>query len=178
MPYGRLTVITGPMFAGKTSTMIYEAQKIGAVVFKPKFDTRYSESDVVTHDGECMVAHPFSSFRDIALVGELERPYCFDEVQFLDNVNYDGDFVGDVKTLLSHGVEVIACGLDMDWKGDPFPVMSKLTGMADEIIKLGSACTVCGSIATKTHKHHGGANIELGDNSMYEPRCNRHWTIC
>jgi thymidine kinase len=176
MPYGKLTVITGCMFAGKTTTMLMEAEKIDAVLFKPAYDTRYSDTEVVTHDGECRVANVFSSFSDIAKVGELERPYCFDEVQFLDGERYDGDFVADVRTLLSHGIEVVVSGLDMDWQGKPFPVTANLTAMADEVIKLGSTCVVCGSIASKTGKKHGEATVELGANDLYEPKCNRHWT--
>lgn len=176
MSYGKLTVVTGPMFAGKSSTMLIEADKIGAVIFKPAFDTRYSETDVVTHDGECVAANIFSSFKDIAKVGEVERPYCFDEVQFLDEDRYEGDFVADVRTLLSHGIDVLVAGLDMDWKGEPFTITAKLSAMADEVIKLGSTCVQCGSLASKTAKKTGGESVELGNEDLYEPRCNHHWS--
>jgi thymidine kinase len=153
-----------------------EAEKRNAIIFKPSFDNRYSETDVVTHDGQCMAAHCFSSMSDIAEVGEKQKPYCFDEVQFLDGDRYEGDFIEDVKLLLSCGVEVVACGLDMDWQGNPFPITAKLLGMADEIIKLGSSCVVCGCIASKTGKKRANEHlVELGAGDMYEPRCNRHW---
>jgi thymidine kinase len=168
-------VICGPMFAGKTSHLLVEAEKTNAVLFKPSFDTRYSETDVVSHDGECAPAHAIRSFKDIASVGELERPYCFDEVQFLDGERYEGDFVADVRTLLAHGVDIIAAGLDMNWKGEPFPITATLLGMADEVVKIGSFCNVCSSLATKTSKKTGGNDVELGNENIYEPRCNRHW---
>lgn len=175
MPVGKLTVICGPMFAGKSSHLLMEAERSAAVIFKPAFDNRYSETDVVTHDGECAPAHNISSFKDIANVGELERPYCFDEIQFLDGDRYEGDFVGDVRTLLAHGVDIYAAGLDMDWRGEPFTITSKLLGMADEVVKVGSFCNVCSSLATKTAKKTGGDTVELGNDNLYEPRCNRHW---
>ncbi len=48
MGYGKLTVYTGCMFAGKTSNLLLEAEKINAVIFKPSFDTRFSDTEVVT----------------------------------------------------------------------------------------------------------------------------------
>lgn len=177
MAMGRLTVVCGPMFAGKSSHLLVEAEKTNAIIFKPKFDTRYSETEVVTHDGEFAPAHAIASLNDIAEVGELERPYCFDEIQFLDGERYEGDFVSDVKTLLSYGVDIYCAGLDMDWQGNPFFITSQLLGMADEVVKIGSICNVCASIATKTAKKNGGETVELGSNDLYEPRCNRHWGL-
>ena len=173
--YGKLTVITGPMFAGKSSELMVKAERMNAVVFKPKFDNRYSEDEIVSHDGECMPAHPFRSFRDIAQVGETERPYCFDEVQFLDEDRYDGDFVEDVRTLLRHGIDIVVSGLDMCAKGKPFGVMAQLLAMADEVEKIGAMCAVCGSFATKSFRKGEGDTVELGAGDLYEARCNRHW---
>lgn len=176
MAYGKLTLICGPMFAGKSSHLLIEAERADAIIFKSAFDTRYSTSDVVTHDGECAPAHPISSFVDVAAIGELERPYCFDEVQFLNEDRYEGDFVSDVRTLLVHGVDVYAAGLDMDWKGEPFEITARLLAMADEVIKVGAFCNVCSSLASKTSKKTGGGSVELGHADIYEPRCNRHWS--
>lgn len=173
--YGKLTVITGPMFAGKSSHLMMEARLINAVLFKPSFDNRYSECEVVSHDGEKMPAYSFSSMRDIAEVGETTRPYCFDEVQFLDGDRYDGDFVQDVKLLLEHGIEVVVSGLDMCARGKPFPVMAQLLSMADSVAKLGAICTVCGTIASKSYRRDDGEGVELGSDDLYEARCNRHW---
>jgi thymidine kinase len=163
------------MFAGKSSELMLRAGRMNAVVFKPIFDDRYSQTEIVTHDGECMPAHPFRSMRDIAEVGEVERPYCFDEVQFLDEGRYDGDFVADVQLLLKHGIDIVVSGLDMCAKGKPFPVMAQLLAMADEVQKIGACCTICGSFATKSFRLDDGDTIQLGASDLYEARCNRHW---
>lgn len=173
---GTLTVISGPMFAGKSSQLMVYAERMNAVVFKPSFDDRYSQTDIVTHDGECMPAHAFRSMREIAEVGETERPYCFDEVQFLDEDRYDGDFVEDVRTLLKHGIDVVVSGLDMCARGKPFPVMAQLLAMADTVDKLGACCTVCGSSASKSYRLDDGEDVQLGASDLYQARCNRHWS--
>ncbi|MGC8608451.1 MAG: thymidine kinase, partial [Thermoplasmata archaeon] len=53
---GKLIVITGPMFSGKTSRLIefLERHTLAGrkvILFKPDIDGRYSENDVVTHKG-------------------------------------------------------------------------------------------------------------------------------
>mmetsp|Transcript_17830 Transcript_17830/g.45686 ORF Transcript_17830/g.45686 Transcript_17830/m.45686 type:complete len:179 (+) Transcript_17830:250-786(+) len=61
--HGRLELITGPMFAGKTSELIKRAamaEEDGAmntVIVKSKIDNRYSADEIVTHDGCRRVIH-------------------------------------------------------------------------------------------------------------------------
>ena len=50
---GSIEVITGPMFSGKTEELIRrvsraEIAKIPYMLFKPMFDTRYSETEIVS----------------------------------------------------------------------------------------------------------------------------------
>lgn len=52
---GRIEVVCGSMFSGKTEELIrrmkrakFARQKVE--IFKPALDTRYSEEDVVSHD--------------------------------------------------------------------------------------------------------------------------------
>ncbi len=166
------------MYAGKTSSLMKEALTHNAVIFKPKYDTRYSEDEIVTHDGECLPAYTFSSMKDIAIVGETQRPYCFDEIQFLDGDRYDGNFVDDIKMLLTCGVDIMAAGLDMDWKGNPFKVTASLLAMADHVTKLTASCSVCNSDARKTYKSiKNDSLVELGASDLYEARCNTHWVL-
>lgn len=55
-PGGFLEVITGPMFAGKTTELIKRIErqmfaKRKAALFKPAIDNRYSEDEIVAHNG-------------------------------------------------------------------------------------------------------------------------------
>lgn len=174
---GTLTVIAGCMFAGKTSMLIQIARQTQATVFKPSFDTRYAETECVSHDGECVPAHAISSIHDIANVGSA-GPYCIDEIQFMTGDRYEGDFVKDVTILLDHGVDIYAFGLDLSATGEPFDITARLLALADNVSKIASTCFVCNGKATKTLKTGGHDDIiELGANDIYEARCNAHWTI-
>ena len=62
---GRIEVICGSMFSGKTEELIrrmkrakFAKQKVE--IFKPSIDTRYSDEDVVSHDQN---QHPFYTYR-------------------------------------------------------------------------------------------------------------------
>ncbi|MCI2811426.1 hypothetical protein, partial [Eoetvoesiella caeni] len=57
MTYGTLTVICGPMYAGKTTETLKRVlwarhgQNRNVAVLKPSFDDRYAETEIVSHDG-------------------------------------------------------------------------------------------------------------------------------
>ena len=177
--YGLLEVICGPMFSGKSTKLqkrLLVARDFygrGVLCLKPAFDTRYGESRVVSHDGKGIEACAIASWPDIP--GDI-RSVFVDEVQFLAAPLFSGDAVAGIKDLLSRGIDVTACGLDCDWKGDPFHVTASLAAMADKLDKRTARCTVCNSPATKTFKKVPNAElVELGEKELYEARCNGHW---
>lgn len=176
--YGKLTVVTGPMFCGKTSHIIGVARdRTDAIVFKPKMDIRYSINEVVTHTGSRIEAVGVRLPDDLA-PSENYKLICFDEIQFFGQPYYGGDIVRAIKVLLKAGREVLVCGLDTDWRGDAFPVTATLAGMADEVVKLQAKCSSCGSPASKTYKKtRQGDVVELGNDDIYEARCNQHWSL-
>ena len=176
--YGTLTVITGGMFAGKTTYLINTvAKNPESIVFKPAMDTRYATKSCVSHDGNQVAAIPVRFPEDL-VVGETKKLICFDEVQFFHDPYYCGDITRTIKVFLNAGIDVMACGLDMDWQGDHFPVTGSLLAMADVVVKLNARCHVCAAPAAKSFKKNlDGEVIELGSSDLYEARCNRHWPI-
>ena len=55
---GRIEVICGSMFSGKTEELIRRINvltfaKKNIIVFKPKVDDRYSTTEIVSHAGSC-----------------------------------------------------------------------------------------------------------------------------
>ena len=70
---GRIEVICGSMFSGKTEELIrrlkrakFAKQKVE--IFKPSIDTRYSEEEVVTHEGQSIASTPLDSSASILLL--------------------------------------------------------------------------------------------------------------
>lgn len=179
------------MFAGKTTEMLKRVlwarngQNREVVVLKPGFDNRYATTEIVSHDGLRTNAESINELPppNVKLPGPGGL-VVLDEVQFM---NRDSDsFFGEnvtlfVRDLLANGVDVVAAGLDMDYRGMPFEVTAKLAAMADEVLKIHANCTVCGKPARKTHKKisvadaTGTVHVELGTHDKYEARCNVHW---
>lgn len=180
--YGKLTTICGPMYASKSTEILKRVlwAKNGLErdvhVFKIAFDNRYSETEIVNHDGLRATAKSISSIEDIP--NEQNTIVFFDEIQFFNSDNFDGDVVQWIKNMLNNNIEVVVAGLDMDWKGAAFPITGTLLAMSDEVIKSTANCTVCGRPAHKTYKKsQAGGSVELGAGNEYEARCNTHW-IC
>lgn len=182
MSYGNLTVVLGPMFAGKTTEILRRilwarnGEGKAVLVVKPAFDDRYASTSIVSHDGLASPAEAVTSWAQVAAQAEAADVICLDEAQFFAPPHFDGDIVTIVRDLLAQGKAVIVNGLDTDWQGRPFAVTGQLAAMADEIVKLTAHCVVCGRPASKTFKKIiNEATVELGANDLYESRCNKHW---
>jgi predicted AAA+ superfamily ATPase len=71
---GFIAVITGPMYAGKTSALIQRYRSISVcrpvAVYKPSRDTRYSKTYIVSHDGDKITATTISDLNDTELKKE------------------------------------------------------------------------------------------------------------
>ena len=178
--YGNLTVICGPMYAGKTTEILkrilwarHEGKRV--LVVKPSFDNRYSENEIVSHDGLSSPSMSITCWEDITNSSDYDL-ICFDEVQFFNDALFSGDIVKIVKGILFNGQNVVVNGLDMDWRGVPFEVTGKLMAMADSVVKLSANCNICGKPAYKTFKKQvNGSQVELGASELYDARCNAHW---
>jgi len=184
-----LTVINGPMFAGKTSRLISLALAnvvAGKMVvgFKPSNDTRYeSASLILTHD-----KHQFPAFilnKDepggcFEIIRKIQPAHpvdviIFDEAQFFDVKSFE-TLVS--KMVCSWGYEVICAGLSQDSEGRPFGAMPSLLAVADNIINLKAVCAECKTLhaATRTFRKDGSTEqVAVGGAELYEPRCFKCW---
>jgi len=181
--HGNLEVVTGPMFGGKTTETLrsYLWLTIGlkrkALALKPRFDTRYSETEIVSHIGIRAPAVSIDRFPWNHLTDDVRAVYL-DEVHFLEAPLFDGDIVADIRKVLATGRDVHAAGLDMDVNGRSFAVTAALLAMADRVTKVRAICSICGRDASKTQKIGGtSSRFELGASDKYEARCNEHWSL-
>ena len=182
---GRLEVITGPMFCGKTDELlrrlrraIIAKQKIQ--VFKPGFDIRYSSEKVTSHAGNEYDAYPLENiYGSTNLLQDDVTLVAIDEAQF-----FGKEIIDVVQQLVDKGIRVIVAGLDMDFRGEPFGQMPVLLAQAEVVDKLHAICMVCGEEATRTQRlvdgdpaYYDDPIIIVGASEMYEARCRIHHQV-
>lgn len=169
---GRIEVICGSMFSGKTEELIRRMRRAkfarqSVEIFKPSIDVRYSEEDVVSHDRNTISSTPVDSSASILLLSADIDVVGIDEAQFFD----DG-LVDVCNELANRGVRVIIAGLDMDYKGVPFGPIPALLAVADEVTKVHAICVRCGSLAYVSHRIvDAEKRVLLGEATEYEPLC-------
>ena len=169
---GRIEVVCGSMFSGKTEELIRRMKrakfaKQRVEIFKPALDTRYSDNDVVSHDQNAIPSTPVETSSSILLLSSDIEVVGIDEAQFLDM-----GVVDVCNELANRGVRVIVAGLDMDFKGVPFGPMPALCAIADEVTKVHAICVRCGNLAYVSHRLvHNEKQVLLGEKQEYEPLC-------
>ena len=169
---GRIEVVCGSMFSGKTEELIrrlrrakFAKQKVE--IFKPAIDVRYSEEDVVSHDQNHIPSTPLDSSASILLLSSDIDVVGIDEAQF-----FDMGLVDVCNELANRGIRVIIAGLDMDYKGAPFGPMSALCAIADDVTKVHAICVKCGNLAYVSHRLvDNDRRVLLGETQEYEPLC-------
>lgn len=171
------------MFSGKTSELIrlverevYAKKKGG--IFKIAFDKRYSATQVVTHNGLRYDAYTIaSSEKGIRRIEELTQSKGLDAIG-VDEVNFFPESVVGLLDRLADEKKVVACGLNLNFKAEPFATTMELAARADRVTYLSAVCVVCGQEATRTQRLVRGEPapkespiIVVGGKGMYEPRC-------
>lgn len=171
---GRIEVICGSMFSGKTEELIRRLRRAkfarqNVEIFKPTVDVRYSAVNVVSHDDNSIPSTPVDSAQNILLLASGVQVVGIDEAQFFD----DG-LVDVCNQLANSGVRVIVAGLDMDYLGKPFGPMPKLMAIADDVLKVHAVCVRCGALAQFSHRlAKTDKLVLLGETDSYEPLCRK-----
>lgn len=182
---GRIEVITGSMYCGKTEELIRRIRravvaKQSVQVFKPNIDTRFKPNKVRSHSGyEIGAISVFDASEVLPLINPNTTVVAVDEVQF-----FDWQLVGLVQTLAFRGIRVILAGLDTDFKGEPFGTMPTLVCIAEDVVKLHAICAVCGEEASRTQRLVNGQPAKysdplvlIGAEEAYEARCRIHHQV-
>ncbi len=177
----KIKVICGPMFSGKTKTLIAAIEEEKAkgktvFVFKPKVDDRFAEEAVVSHDKD-RSEDQVQAFR-VGRPKEILDSYLNADVIAIDEVQFfDKSIVHVCDKIANNGKSVIVAGLDQDYLAQPFGSMPTLLTMADEVIKLNSVCTFCSGRARFSHRISKDAGIVvLGEKDKYVPLCRSCYT--
>lgn len=180
---GRLHVIAGPMFAGKTEELLRRVRRsrlAGArvEVIGHALDTRAGVDRLRTHLGASLPARMMSDPAQLAvlLTGEVPDLVAIDEAQF-----FGPGLVPAIDALLDAGVQVEAAGLCVTYDGDGFEPVPTLMALAEEVVKLTAVCTVCGRdaafhvrLAGSTGDPRSATAEQVGGVESYQARCRRH----
>ncbi len=176
---GRIEIVCGSMFSGKTEELIRRVRRAVIArqkvqVVKPIIDTRYHVERVTSHAGTHVEAIPVASSADICGVLDADTTVvAVDEVQF-----FDMGVVTVCEKLADEGKRVICAGLDTDFRGEPFGPMPELLARAEEIAKLCAICVTCAAEASRTQRLINGKPaayddpvVMVGAAEVYEARC-------
>ena len=183
--HGSIEVVCGSMFSGKTDELIRRLvratiAKQKVQVFKPVIDNRYSEEKVTSHTGSNFDAIPVANAAEIReKVDDDTTVVGIDEAQF-----FDPEIIQVAQELAANRVRVLAAGLDMDFKGEPFGPIPVLMSLAEDVSKLHAICMVCGDEASRTQRLVNGEParyddpiVIVGASEMYEARCREHHEV-
>lgn len=182
---GRVEVICGSMFCGKTEELIRRLRraviaKQNVQVFKHSLDDRYGIQQITSHNGQNIDAIPIAeSSQIINQIKDDTTVVAIDEVQFFDEGIEDV-----INQLAERGLRVVLAGLDMDFRGEPFGPMPQLLCRAEDVTKLHAICVVCGESASRTQRLVNGSParyddpiILIGAKESYEARCREHHDV-
>jgi len=169
---GCIEVICGSMFSGKTEELIRRLKrariaKLKVEIFKPEVDSRYDESDVVSHDSNAIHSTAVPNSGAILLLADQVDVVGIDEVQF-----FDDQLIHVCNMLANRGIRVICAGLDMDYSGRPFGVMPGLMAVAEYVTKVHAICVDCGHIANHSYRMVADEKlVMLGETDSYQALC-------
>ena len=171
---GWIEVIAGCMFSGKTEELIRRLRraqiaKQNVKIFKPKIDTRYSTTAIVSHSDQFLPSILISDINEVLEHSSSAHVIGIDEAQFFSN-----DIVDICNKLANEGKRIIVAGLDQDYRGVPFEPIPHLLAIAEYITKTLAICVVCGNPADKTQrKTKSSERVIVGASDIYEARCRK-----
>ena len=167
---GRIEVICGSMFSGKTEELIRRIKKVELadekyIIFRPKIDSRNPENKIISHAKNEISASIVSSPKEILDLSISYPVIGIDEAQFFDQS------IVDVCNLLANkGHRLIISGLDMDFEGNPFGPMPNLMACAEDVMKVHAVCMETGNPAGYSYRKDNSDDLVLiGEKKEYKP---------
>ncbi len=167
---GRIEVICGSMFSGKTEELIRRIKKVELadekyIIFRPKIDSRNPENKIISHAKNEIPASIVSSPKEILDLSVNHPVIGIDEAQFFDQS------IVDVCNLLANkGHRLIIAGLDMDFEGNPFGPMPNLMACAEDVMKVHAVCMETGNPAGYSYRKDNSDDLVLiGEKKEYKP---------
>jgi len=164
---GRIEVICGSMFSGKTEELIRRIKNSNKSykVFKPVTDTRNKQNKIESHSNIKIDATTIKNINEILVFKNKFDIIGIDEAQF-----FSDDIIDVCNTIANSGSRVIVAGLDMDYSGKPFGPMPFLMAIAEKVTKVHATCSETGEPALYSfRKTDDKETIVIGEKNEYKP---------
>ena len=178
-PAGRLELIVGNMFSGKSTELVRRINKEKSInkrilIINYSLDNRYSSDSISTHDNTSVKCLKLSKLSDIS-----EELLDNNDSFFID----EGQFFIDLYDFCTRLVDVrdkhvVVSGLDGDFNRNLFGDIIALIPMCDTVDKLTAYCNKCnnGTHAPFTKKIICSRSvIDIGGCDKYVPVCRYHY---
>jgi thymidine kinase len=181
---GKLIMIIGPMFSGKTTSLISEMTRyidleVPVAYINSSDDTR---SDLFsTHNSSLNQVNPKFETLKAKKLNDLEESKleCF-EVLAIDESQFFEDILVFVKKWLAKGKIIYVAGLDGDIEQKVFGDLVYLIPFATEVRKLNAVCELCRkekiivSAPFTIRKNECRELKVIGGKDIYLPVCSYH----
>jgi thymidine kinase len=180
---GRLEIICGPMFAGKTEELLRRVRRAevagrSVVVINHALDIRHGADRVASHAGLHYPSVAAANPDDIEqAVPDGANLVAIDEAHF-----FGAGLIPVVTRLAERGMTVIVAGLDVTFEGQPFEPLPSLMALAERVDKLTAICAICGEeavfhvrVAATSASPTEPVAEHVGGLDKYQARCRRHF---
>jgi thymidine kinase len=176
---GKLELIIGPMFSGKSTELIKKIRLLKKIdkkvlVIKPIIDSRYNQNKITSHNYDsvdCIVLDKLESISDNEII--KYNTIVVDEGQFFPDL-----VIVVTKWVDNFNVNIIVGGLDGDYQRQPFDNILELIPHADNCHKLNSLCNMCkdGTNAPFSFRLVNSSDkVFVGGSESYIPVCRKHF---
>lgn len=174
----QIILITGPMFSGKTSSLIKylkENSEKSCIALKHSIDDRHDENNITSHDGDfykCIqVPNLMSNYNQLKKYDII----AIDEGQFFDDLsdfcmNFHKNYGDDKKEKT-----IIISLLNSDFRAQPWPSLTSTIPYATKVKFLKAICSTCHSSNAifTSRKGKSKSKIKIGGPEMYYPSCSQ-----
>lgn len=189
-------LVSGPMFAGKTTRLIADVKRSlreekHHLILAPIFDSRVVLGETKNHNGVTLtgIVQVRNDNEVVEAVSNLANriPADYyggvnifvDECQFFTGGIYDGNFLvalqQSIGAFIENDVNLVFYGLDLDVRCQPWPATEAVRCQASWTEGLQATCHVCGAKACYTARIDGSdETVEVGGSDKYEARCPLH----
>ncbi len=174
MKKGKLTLVVGPMFAGKTTYLINKVTELGkenVLIVKPRLDSRYSKKAIVSHNHIKLPAQIIDEKSKDNLIKTYNPRY---QHLFLDEANFFSfsNLWPQLKFWLEKGKNITVAGLEYDYRRQIFGSIHQLRQYTNEVVQLYAICDGCGGPATLSYrKKPRQGQVIVGGADLYGACC-------